>query len=133
MCCVMTETEVIYNGSCPICAREIAGYRRYSRRRDLRIRYTALQTADLARHGLNAEQAARRLHVVRDGEILAGLPAFLALWSEMPRFRWLSRILRLPGLRQAAEIGYERLAAPLLYALHRRRVARALHKPRAGG
>ncbi|MCO8146313.1 DUF393 domain-containing protein [Rhodovulum tesquicola] len=129
----MDQTEVIYNGACPICAREIAGYRRLSEAGGLPIRYTDLNAADLARLGLSAEDAARRLHVVQEGRLIAGFPAFLALWSSMPRMRWLARLLGLPGLRTVIGAAYDRIAAPLLYALHRRRRNRALHKARPGG
>lgn len=124
----MSETEVIYNADCPICSREIAGYRRMSEAAGLAIRYSDLKRADLARWGLTEEAAARRFHVVQDGRLLDGVPAFAALWSRMPGLRWLARTVELPGLRQMAAFGYDRLAAPLLYALHRRRRARALHK-----
>ncbi len=117
-------TIVIYNAACPICAREIAGYRRYCERRALPVEFRDLDRTDLASLGLTPEQAARRLHVIDGGTLLAGTPAFLALWSAMPRFRPLARIVALPGLRQIATLVYEGLAAPALYALHRRRVAR---------
>ena len=118
------DTTVIYNASCPICSREIEGYRRYSEARALPLRFQDLDRADLAGWGLTPEDAARRLHVIQDGELLAGVPAFAALWREMPRFRWLGRLVMRPWVRPAAEIVYERVLAPILYAMHRRRVAR---------
>lgn len=123
----MGETEVIYNADCPICSREVAGYRRVTEAAGLPIRYSDLKRADLARWGLTEEAAARRFHVVQDGRLLDGVPAFAALWAQMPGLRWLARLVALPGLRSLAVFGYDRLAAPLLYALHRRRSARALH------
>ncbi|MGC9417455.1 MAG: thiol-disulfide oxidoreductase DCC family protein [Rhodovulum sp.] len=125
----METSEVIYNGACPVCAREIAGYRRMAEAEGAAVRFTDLNDADLAHLGLSADDAARRLHVVRDGQVIAGFPAFLALWSGIGRTRWLARVLGLPGVRQVAGLGYERIAAPVLYAMHRRR----LHKGRAGG
>lgn len=119
------DLRVIYNGSCPICSREVAGYKRYSEARALPLRFDDLARADLAALGLTPEDAARRLHVVRHGEVIAGLPAFVALWSEMPRFRWLARLVSLPVVRPLAEAVYEWVLAPALYALHRRRIRRA--------
>jgi len=118
------ETTVIYNADCPICSREVDGYRRYAEARALPLHFQDMGRADLAAWGLTPEDAARRLHVVQQGRLLAGVDAFVALWAEMPRFRWLARLVALPGLRQAAELLYERALAPLLYAMHRRRVAR---------
>ena len=118
------ETTVIYNASCPICAREVEGYRRHAEARALPLRFQDLARADLAAWGLTPEDAARRLHVVQNGRLLAGVPAFVALWSAMPRFRWLARLVSLPLVQPLAEAIYERLLAPALYAMHRRRVAR---------
>ena len=120
-----TGTTVIYNADCPICAREIAGYRAHAERRGLAIAFRDLASDDLARWGLTPDAAARRFHVAKDGQLYAGLPAFLVLWDEMPGFRWLARLLRLPVLRPLATAVYDRLLAPALYALHRRRQARA--------
>lgn len=128
----MAGTEVIYNGECPICAREIAGYRRLAEADAAPVAFTDLNATDLSRLGLSPEDATRRLHVVRDGQIVAGFPAFLALWAELPRLRWMARLFGLPGVRPLAGAAYERIAAPLLYALHRRRRARALHKAPRG-
>lgn len=112
---------VLYNGACPICAREIAGYRRAAARHDAPLRFEDLDQADLAAWGLSHEAARRRLHLRQDGQVLAGLPAFLALWARLPGWRWLARGLGLPGVRQVAHAVYEGLLAPLLAAMDRRR------------
>lgn len=122
------QTDVIYNSDCPICSREVAGYRRYSTAQGLPIRYSGLDQADLARWGLSKDAAARRFHVVQDGRLISGLPAFAALWAAMPRFRWLAWLVTRPGIGPVARWGYDQIAAPLLYAMHRRRQARTLHK-----
>lgn len=117
------ETTVIFNDTCPICSREVAGYRRLAERDGLAVGFAGLE--DARAWGLSQDDAAREFHVVRDGRLLAGLDAFLALWRELPGWRWLGRIVALPGIRQIARVAYDRVAAPLLYALHRRRVARS--------
>lgn len=121
----MTSLTVIYNDTCPICAREVAGYKRTVARERLPIAFSGLSDGDHARHGLDAEQAAKRFHVIADdGRLLSGVPAFAALWSRMPRLRWLARLVRLPIVAPLARLAYDRAAAPALYALHRRRVRR---------
>ncbi len=119
------ETTVIYNGSCPICSREVDAYRREAGRHGAPLRFEDLGTADLVRHGLDADTAARRLHVVQDGRLLSGVDAFAVVWETLPRWRWLARLVRMPVIGPAARLGYDRAAAPLLYALHRRRQRRA--------
>lgn len=119
------KLTVLYNASCPICSREIEGYRRAVERAGAAVGFEGLQEADLASWGLTADIAARRLHVrLADGEIRAGLPAFRALWSEVPGLAWLARFTGLPGVAPAAGWIYECLLAPTLYAMHRRRIRR---------
>lgn len=118
------ETKVIYNDACPICSREIQAYAHYAESQDLPLVFAPIGGQGTEGTELSADEAARRLHVVRDGELLAGLPAFVALWEAMPRFRWLARLVSLPLIRPVAEVVYERVLAPLLYGMHRRRAAR---------
>jgi len=118
------KTRVIYNADCPICSREVNAYRRYADAKALPLRFDDIHADDLAEWGLTPDDAARRLHVIKDGRLIAGVPAFVALWDEMPRYRWLGRLVARPAIRPLANWTYERLFAPALYAMHRRRVAR---------
>ena len=112
---------VLYNGDCPICSREIAAYRRAATRTGAALEFEDLNAADLARWGVSAEAARRRLHLRRGDELLVGLPAFVALWQALPRMRWLSWLVSLPLIRPLASFIYERTLAPALFALDRRR------------
>ncbi|WP_102109414.1 thiol-disulfide oxidoreductase DCC family protein [Oceaniglobus roseus] len=116
---------VIYNHTCPVCRREIDAYRRTAEAQDLPLSFRGLDSDALPDWGLTPDTAARRLHVVKDGELLAGLDAFAAVWDELPRLRWLARLVRRPRVHAVADALYERVLAPVLYALHRRRVRRA--------
>lgn len=117
-------TEILYNGRCPICSAEIAHYRARADATGADLRFTDLNTAPLDEWGINADQATRRLHARHDGGIVSGFDAFLLIWQGLPRWRWLARVVALPGLRQAVALVYDRVAAPLLYRLHLRREAR---------
>ena len=116
------NTEVLYNDTCPICRFEIAAYKRRAVAQNLPIRFDRLDAA--ADWGLTADEAARRLHVIHRGRLLAGIPAFIALWSELPRWRWAARVAALPGLNRAACLLYDRVLAPSLYRAHLRRRAK---------
>lgn len=115
------EMRVIYNGDCPICSHEIGAYALYARDQTLPIRFEDLNVIDLEPLGLTEDAAARRLHVIHNGQILVGVDAFLVLWADMPRFRWLARLVGLPGIRQVSGFAYDRIVAPMIYARHRRR------------
>ena len=119
---------VIYNDTCPICAREVGAYRTATDRRGLNVAYAGLSQCDLAQFGLTPDAAARRFHVMQDGVLQSGIPAFALLWETMPRLRWLARLVRLPGLRTLAAWVYDWVLAPPLYALHKRRLARGKAK-----
>jgi predicted DCC family thiol-disulfide oxidoreductase YuxK len=120
-----SETHVLYNARCPVCRAEIDHYRAYSDARGLPVAYHDLNTRDLADWGIGADAAARRLHVRQGGRVLSGVDAFLALWRALPRYRWLARIVALPGLRQGAHLVYERILAPRLHARHVARMQRS--------
>ena len=120
----MEKLEVVYNGNCPVCSTEVAVYRKHAEAAALPIRFSDLNATDLGRLGLTPEQAAKRFHVLDQGELLSGVPAFLVLWRTIPRYRWVARIVGLPGIRHLAVLAYDHIAAPILYGMHRRRVAK---------
>lgn len=119
------KMTVIYNDSCPICSREVESYRRMTERGGLEVAYVGLSEETYQRFGLTADEAARRFHVLKGGRLLSGVPAFAALWNEMPRLRWLARLVQVWGVRWVARQTYDRLLAPALYAMHKRRQRRA--------
>lgn len=117
---------VLYNGSCPICSREIEGYRRLAARFGVAVDFVDASRDDeaLAALGLDADRAARRLHLLENGRLLAGVEAFAALWERLPGWRLVARLVRLPGVRALADFVYEGILAPLLYRWHMRRLSR---------
>lgn len=119
-----TQTRVLYNAQCPVCNFEISHYARYAGDRALPLRFEDLNAGDLSDWGLTADQAARRLYVLKDGQLSSGIAAFLLLWSDMPRYRWLARLVALPGVRQLADLTYDFALAPLIYRWHLARQAK---------
>ena len=100
---------VLYDGACPLCRREIGVYRGLRPLRSDRpvcfadVSDTALPLPP----GTTREQLLARFHVRgRDGELLSGAQAFLALWATLPGWGWLARAGRLPGATWAMERSY---------------------------
>ena len=116
------DTRILYNDTCPLCRFEVDHYRAAALRDGAPLRFDRLQ--DAASWGLTPDQAARRLHVLRDGNLLSGLEAFRAIWESLPRWRWLARVTGWPVLRPLVTLLYDRIAAPLLYCAHLRRQRR---------
>jgi len=111
--------SVLYNASCPVCNFEI---RHYADRNGLPIRFDDLNSDARLQWGLDADTAARRLYVLHEGRLISGIPAFLVLWAQMPRYRWLARTVGLPGIRQIASAVYDHILAPVIYRWHLRRL-----------
>lgn len=122
----MSKTDVLYNAACSVCSREIDHYARISADQALPLRYDDLNNAGLLRAwGISAEDAAKRLHVRKDGQIYSGVPAFIVLWQALPRYRWLAKFVSLPGVYRCATWVYDGMLAPALYRRHQKRVAKA--------
>lgn len=121
-----SKTEVLYNGECPICSREVKQYERLSRKQALPITYDDLSgEGTLARWGITPEQAAKRFHVRKEGVVTSGIPAFILLWRDIPQTKWLARFVNLPGVHWIACAVYDYALAPLLYRMHVARQRRA--------
>lgn len=118
------KTSVLYNATCPVCNFEIQHYARYAGAKDLPIRFDDLNSDARDRWGLDADTAAQRLFVLHEGTLTSGIPAFLVLWAQMPRYRWLARIVGFSGIRQIASVAYDRVLAPVIYRWHLRRLRR---------
>lgn len=118
------QTSVLFNANCPVCNFEIQHYAHYAGKNGLPIRFDDLNTDARDAWGLDADTAARRLYVLHEGELTSGIPAFLVLWAQMPRYKLLGRIVGLPGIKQIACVVYDYALAPLIYRWHLRRLSR---------
>lgn len=119
------QTRVLYNANCPVCNFEIKHYESYAEGRGLPIRFDDLNTDARAAWGIDADTAARRLYVLHNGTLTSGIPAFLVLWAQMPRYRLLGRIVGLPGIRQIASAAYDHALAPVIYRWHLHRLRKS--------
>lgn len=67
---------------------------------------------------MTEQDAAKRLHVRKDGQIYGGIPAFIVLWREIPQMRWLAKMVNIPVIHWIACRIYDFIFAPLLYRWH---------------
>ena len=90
---------VFYDGGCPLCSREVAHYRRLDRNANLRWVDITRDRDTLALSGLRVDEAMRRFHVLdTEGCWKTGAWGFAEMWAHLPRYRWLSHFLRIPGM-----------------------------------
>lgn len=102
---------VFYDGGCPLCRREIAHYQRVDR--DGLIQWLDIQQSkdELQANGLTWDKAMRRMHVRdSDGRMVSGADAFAVLWRHLPRYRFLARVVSLPGVHWVSEQVYSAFA-----------------------
>ena len=96
---------VYYDGACPLCTAEVDVYRKSAGAEGLMfVNVSELGTvaADLDR-----ENALKRFHVrLSDGTLVSGASGFGHLWLALPAWRWLGRVVLLPGVLQLTELVY---------------------------
>ena len=104
---------VLYDGACPLCRREIGIYRGLQPLESgapvcfADVSDAALPLPEALPPGVTRDQLLARFHVrSRDGELLSGAQAFLALWAALPGWRWLALAGRLPGAAWVMEFTY---------------------------
>ena len=114
--------RVLFNENCPICNAEICHYRKYAEEKGIELYFDKLGETDLSPYGICKSQGAKRLHVISDGQVIHGLPAFQKLWAEMPRYRFLATVTSFPIAKEISALIYDKILAPLLYRSHLRRV-----------
>jgi len=100
---------VLYDGACPLCRREIGVYRGLQPlHADSPVCFVDVNDAALPLPpGTTRAQLLARFHVRgRDGALLSGAQAFLALWAALPGWRWLALAGRMPCAAWLMERGY---------------------------
>ncbi|MDC3208527.1 DUF393 domain-containing protein [Pelagibacteraceae bacterium] len=100
--------KVYFNNSCSVCRMEINHYKKFNEKLGW-IDVTNNKEAQKETAKSSAELI-RRLHVEQDGKIYQGIDAFLIVWSKLPKYRWLYKLVKTPGIYHASYIAYECLA-----------------------
>lgn len=105
--------QVLYDGSCPLCRREIAFYQQQEASQLTLQAHQKIQWVDVS--GSTAQvpasytqaQLMARFHVQnQQGQVLSGAAAFVYLWSLLPGWRYLSYVAKIPGMLTLLELSY---------------------------
>ena len=89
--------KVFFNDSCKVCRLEINHYKKISNSSLEWVDITNNKEAQLITSKTPSELL-RRLHVIEDGKIISGAAAFLVIWSKIPRYNILYKILKIKPL-----------------------------------
>jgi len=103
---------VFFDGARPLCRREIAHYQDIDRTSRLLWVDAARESETLANYGLDLQHAMAELHVLDSaGQWHRGVDAFLVIWTHLPAYRWLARLVSALGLLTPLGFAYRRFAA----------------------
>lgn len=117
-------TAMYYNGECPVCSAEMNHYAALcaSSQKSLQFIDAMRRPEDFAPWRLRREHFERRVYLKdSNGRILSGLPALVELWSRLPQYRWLARVMELPVVKPVSNAIYDHALAPGLAAWARMR------------
>jgi len=110
-----------YDGACPVCSREVSLYRKLDREGAIRWHDVSASEGDLGNDGVNQADALSVLHArLRDGRLVTGVAAFIAVWERLPGFKLFTRLARWRPINWMLETGYA------WYAPRRKRVTQLL-------
>ena len=121
-------TEMYFNGECPVCSAEMSHYAALcaDSQKSLQFIDAMQRPNDFAQCGLRREHLERRVYLKDSkGRIVSGLPALVELWSRMPQYRWLARVMKVPVIEPLSNGFYDHVLAPTLAAWARHRMTRA--------
>ena len=98
-----------FNNSCKICRTEINLYKKQKIKNIEWVYITDNETAEIETQK-DAKSLLRRLHI-KDGEnIIEGAEAFLLIWKNIPKYRFLYKILKKPIIFNIFSFFYEIVA-----------------------
>ena len=100
--------KVLFNDSCPICAKEINHYKSIENS----INWIDINDLELACKisGKNHKELLRRLHVIQDDKVYSGVKAFIIMWENIPKYKWIARIVSIPIIYHISIVSYEIIA-----------------------
>lgn len=89
------KIRVYYDGLCRVCDREMSHYRKLSGAENIEFIDICSRSFDAIQEGLDPHEVHRVFHVRKiDGSLVTGLDAFIEIWDQLPRYRWLAAIAR---------------------------------------
>ena len=102
----MPKTTIYFDGDCPLCRAEISHYEKQDTAGALDLVNVADPETDLPA-GTDRDAALARFHVATtSGRVVSGAAAFVEVWGQLPGWRWLARIAKVPGAIAVLELGY---------------------------
>jgi predicted DCC family thiol-disulfide oxidoreductase YuxK len=101
-------TNVLYDGSCPICTLEINQYKKIAP--EGQINWVDVSASDfIPPLGQSKELLMKRFHAIKpNGDLVSGAAAFVHVWEQLPGWRKLASIAKIPRAMDIMDFGYEK-------------------------
>ncbi len=110
---------VYYDGACPSCIRDRNLYEKLATKAGKAIYWVDITGKEqaLREEGIDPDRALRELHVRdKNGKIVSELDAYILLFKQIPKLKFLAYLINLPLIR------------PLLTKFYHHQVNRRLHR-----
>lgn len=102
--------RIFFDGSCSVCAAEMAAYRRKAEVGRLEFIDISAPGFDPTPYGISRAAFMHELHAIdRENRVYRGVAAFVAIWRTFPpstRYGLLGTLVTLPGVHPLARLAY---------------------------
>ncbi len=90
---------VLYDAICPTCVEDRRRYQSFQRQTDESVHWLDVNSAAalLESFNINQQDAISELHLIVDGKmVVKELDAYILLFKQLPKFRWVGWLIGLP-------------------------------------
>lgn len=102
---------VYYDGKCGMCSKEIRYYKKIAPNNIFDWQDITVSTQSLKQSGVSLTEGLKYLHVKNtEGKLLIGVDAFICIWQQLPYWRYLAYLVKLPILKQIVTVIYKTFA-----------------------
>ncbi len=102
-----SSCKVFYDGSCPLCKREISLYSRLDKEKEIEW-LDVSQSETFIPDGMTRDRLLSRIHLLdSEGKLQIGASAFFLIWKKIPGWKWLGNMKKYKFVFHSAELIYE--------------------------
>ncbi len=102
-----TSCKVFYDGSCPLCKREIQLYSKLDKEKEIEW-FDVSKPESSIPVDVPRDQLLSRIHLLdSEGSLQVGAAAFFYIWKKIPGWRWLGNLKKNKFVFIMAEVFYE--------------------------
>ena len=102
------KVTVYYDGLCRLCSSEINHYISAKGADKIVFKDITSQQFNAKAEQVDEFLVHKIMHVKSaSGELKTRVDAFIEIWETLPNYRWAAKVIRTPGIKSLAEVGYD--------------------------